>query len=173
MEHGGEADAGAEMARIGRDGQHRLGGGAQEQIIDHRLVLPGDVGHPGRQREHDVEIAHRQQVGLARGEPVPCRGALTLGAVPIATGIVGDADLAAILTGLDMAAEGCGAAGLDRRHHLELAETEMAGLGRTPGGAMTMEDIGDLQRRTAHRHRVTRPAAPRPAAQARSGRAGS
>ena len=88
-------------------------------------------------------------------------------------GIVGDADLAAILAALDMAAEGCGAAGLDRRHHLELAETEMAGMGRTPGGAMTMEDVGDLQRRAAHRRRVTRPAAPRPPAQARSGRAGS
>ena len=84
--------------------------------------------------------------------------------MPIAAGIVGDADLAAILTGLDMAAEGCGAAGLDRRHHLELAETEMAGMGRTPGGAMTMEDVGDLQRRAAHRRRVTRPAAPRPPA---------
>jgi hypothetical protein len=49
----------------------------------------------------------------------------------------------------------------------------MAGLGRTPGGAMTMEDVGDLQRRAAHRRPVIRPAAPRPAAQARSGRAGS
>ena len=58
-------------------------------------------------------------------------------------------------------------------HDLQLAEAEMAGMGRTPGGAMATEDIGDLQRRTAHRRRVTRPAAPRPPAQARSGRAGS
>jgi hypothetical protein len=78
MEHGGDADAGTKMPWIGRDGQHRLGGGAEEQIIDHGLVLPGDVGNPGRQREHDVEVADRQQIGLARGEPVPGRGALAL-----------------------------------------------------------------------------------------------
>ena len=89
------------------------------------------------------------------------------------TGVVGDADLATVRAGLDMAAEGCGAAGLDRRHHLELAEAEMASLGRTPGGTMAMEDVGDLQRRAAHRRRVTRPALPRPAVQARSGRGGS
>src|SRR5215210_2176213 len=89
------------------------------------------------------------------------------------TGVVGDADLATVLAGLDMAAEGSGAAGLDRRHHLELAKAKMAGMGRTPGGAMAMEDVGDLQRRSAHRRPVIRPPSPRPPSQARSGRAGS
>src|SRR4029079_10986861 len=100
-------------------------------------------------------------VGCGRvggGEQVPGRRALTFWAVPVATGIVGDADVAALLAGLDMAAEGCGAAGFDRRHHLELAKAEMAGLGRAPGGAMTLEDVGDLKRRAAHRRPVIRPA---------------
>jgi hypothetical protein len=42
----------------------------------------------------------------------------------------------------------------------------VAGMGRAPGGAMAMQDVGDLQRRAAHRRRV-RPAVsspPRPAA---------
>ena len=152
--------------RIGGDREHRLGGGAEQQIVDHRLVLPGDVGDLGRQREHDVEVADRQQIGFARGEPVPCRRALAFGAVPVAAAVVGDAAVAAVLAGLDMAAEGCGAAGLDRRHHLHLAEAEMAGMGRAPGGAMAMEDVGDLQRRAAHRRRVRRPVSPRPPAPA-------
>ena len=59
--------------------------------------------------------------------------------------------VAAVLACLDMTAEGCGAAGLDRRHHLQLAEAQMTGMGRAPGGAMAMEDVGDLQRRAAHR----------------------
>jgi hypothetical protein len=88
-------------------------------------------------------------------------------------GIVGNADVTTLLAGLDMTAEGCGAAGLDRRHHLKLAKAEMAGLGRAPGGAMAMENVGNLQRRAAHRRRVIRLASSRPASQARSGRGGS
>jgi len=60
-------------------------------------------------------------------------------------GVVGDAAVAAVLAGLDVTAKGCGAAVFDRGHHLHLAEAQMAGMGRAPGGAMTMEDVGDLQ----------------------------
>jgi hypothetical protein len=91
MEHGGDADAGTKMLWIGGDGHHRLGGGAEEQIIDHGLVLPGDVSNPGRQREHDVEVADRQQIGLARSEPVLRRGALTFRAVSVAAEAMGRA----------------------------------------------------------------------------------
>ena len=162
VEHGGDADAGAEMLGIGGDREQRLGGGPEQQVVDHRLVLIGDVGDLGRQREDDVEVADRQQIGLARGEPVPRRRALALGAVPVAAAVVGDAAVAAVLARLDMAAERCGAAGLDRRHHLQLAEAQMTGMGRAPGGAMAMEDVGDLQRRAAHRRRVRRPVSSRP-----------
>ena len=151
----------------------RLGRGAEQQVVDRGLVLIGDVGDLGRQREDDVEVADRQQIGLARGEPIPCRRALALGAMPVAAGVVGDAAVAAVLAGLDMAAERGRAAGLDGRHHLQLAEAQMAGMGRAPGGAMAMEDVCDLQRRAAHRRRVRRPVSSLPPAAARSGRAGS
>ena len=140
----------------------RLGRGAEQQVVDHGLVVPGDVGDLGRQREDDMEVADRQQIGLARGEPLPCRRTLAFGAVPVAAGVVGDAAVAAVLARLDMAAEGCGAAALDRGHHLHLAEAQMTGMGRAPGGAMAMEDVGDLQRRAAHRRRIRRPVSPRP-----------
>jgi hypothetical protein len=45
--------------------------------------LVGDVRDGGRQREHHMEIWHRQQIGLARGEPFPGSGALALGAMPV------------------------------------------------------------------------------------------
>jgi len=44
-----------------------------------------------------------------------------------------------------MAAEGSGAAGLDRCHDLELAEADVAGMGRAPGGPVSAEDVGDLE----------------------------
>jgi hypothetical protein len=65
-------------------------------------------------------------------------------------GVVGDAVVAAILAALNMAAEGRRAALLDRRHHLELVEAHMPGIGSAPGGPMAMKDVCDLQFWAAH-----------------------
>ena len=56
VEHGGDADPGAEMLGIGRDRERGLGRGLEQQIVDHGLVLVGDIGDRSRQREHDVEV---------------------------------------------------------------------------------------------------------------------
>ena len=57
-----------------------------------------------RQRKDQVEVADRQQIGLARGEPVfRCR-ALALGTRAVAARVVGNPGVAAILAALDMAA---------------------------------------------------------------------
>src|SRR5271169_2211495 len=105
VEHGGDADAGAEMLWIGGDREQCLGRRAEQQIVDHRLVLVGNRGDLGRQGEDQVEIADREQVGLAGGEPVLRRRALALGTMAVAAGVVGDPAVAAILAALDMAAE--------------------------------------------------------------------
>ena len=54
--------------------------------------------------------------------------------------------MAALRATIEMTAQRCGAAGLDGRHGLELAEAEMAGMGRPEGGAVSAEDVGDLDR---------------------------
>jgi hypothetical protein len=118
MEHGGEADAGAQVPGIGSDREQRLGRRTEQQIADHRLVLIGDRGDLGRQGEDQVEVADRQQIGLAGGEPILRRRALALGAMAVAARVVGDPAVAAILAPLDMTAERGRAAALDGRHHL-------------------------------------------------------
>ena len=50
-------------------------------------------------------VGHRQELGLARGEPVVGRLALALGAVPVAVGVVGDVFVGAVDAAHDMAAE--------------------------------------------------------------------
>ena len=45
-----------------------------------------------------------------------------------------------LLAAYDMAAERRGAAALDRRHHLELAEADVTGVGATPRRAVGAED---------------------------------
>jgi hypothetical protein len=144
MEHGGHADASAQMFSVGRDRQHGLGRSLEQQVVDRRLVVEGDVGDLGRQREDDVEVADRQEIGLLGFEPGACSGALAPRAVPVAAGVVGDPLMAAVGTGFDVATQGSGAAGLDRRHDLELTEAQMTGMGCAIGRTGSPKDIGDL-----------------------------
>ena len=146
VEDGGDADAGAEVLRVSRDRHHRLRRRAEQQIVDDRLVLQGDVRDLGGKREDDMEVADRQQVGFALGQPGARSGALAFGAVPIAAAVVGNAPVPAVLAGIDVAAERRRAAVLDRRHDLELGQAQMTGLDGTIAGAFSSEDIGDLER---------------------------
>jgi len=88
--------------------------------------------------------------------------------------VVSDAAVAAILAALDMAPTGQArglkahergrAALLDCRHHLQLTQAQVPGIGAAPIGSMAMKDVCDLQPRAAH----GRPARPRVAASSRS-----
>src|SRR3546814_1721654 len=80
VEDGGDTEPGAEWLRVGGDGEHRIGGGLEQQIIDQRRVVIGERGNLGRQREHDVEIADREEISLAGFEPAARGGALAPGA---------------------------------------------------------------------------------------------
>jgi hypothetical protein len=145
VEHGGDADARAEVPRVSRNRHYRLRRRAEQQIVEDRLVLAGDVGNLGGKREDDMEVADRQQVGFARGQPDPSSGALALRAVPVAATVVGNALMAAVLTGIDVAAKRRRAAVLDRRHDLELGQAQVTGLNATIAGSFSSEDIGDLE----------------------------
>ena len=63
--------------------------------------------------------------------------------------------MGAVFAARDMTAERRGAAVLDRRHHFQLAEAHMAGVGFTPSRAMVAEDIRDLQGETHHEKRAS------------------
>jgi hypothetical protein len=54
-------------APVGGDGDQRLGGGLEQDVVDGGLVLIGNVGDRRRHGEHDVEVGRRQQLGLACG----------------------------------------------------------------------------------------------------------
>ena len=58
--------------------------------------------------------------------------------------------VAALGTARHMPAERLGPAGLDRRHHPELGEADMPGIGPPPRRAVRAEDVSDLQLRPGH-----------------------
>ena len=66
VEHGEEADLGAEMARVGSDRAERLGDGPEEQTVEDGLVLGGDLGDRRGHGEDDVEVLCGQQVARRR-----------------------------------------------------------------------------------------------------------
>jgi hypothetical protein len=105
VQHCDEADLSAQMSGIGGDRAQRLGRRLEQDRVERRLVVEGDRGNLGRQREHHVEVGHRQKLVPPRGEPVPAGLALTLGAMPVAAGIVGHADRPAGAAALDMTAQ--------------------------------------------------------------------
>ena len=60
MQHGDSADFGTEMFGIGGDREERFMCSAKKNVINHILVLKGDLGDGCRNREDNVEIRHRQ-----------------------------------------------------------------------------------------------------------------
>jgi len=155
VEHGGDTDASAEMFGVGRDCEDGLARGLEQQIVDHRFILISEVSDWRRQREDDVEVGYSQELGLALGEPLLCRGGLAFVAIPIAARVIGDPRITAVLVlaTFDMATERSRAAALDRTHDLELVEAHMAGVGLTPRRSEVAEDIRDFESRTDHEYR--------------------
>jgi hypothetical protein len=166
VQHGGDTDVGAEMLGIGRDRQHGLGGGLEQQVVDDCLVVVGDIGDGRRHCEDDVEVADGQQLRLTLGEPLLCGCALAFWAVPVAAAVIGDDGVRAVLAARDMAAERRGAAALDRTHHLHLVEADVPRFGCAPRRPVVAEDVRDLQYWTGHscqplRRQLGFPARPR------------
>ena len=156
VQHGGDADPGAQPLGIGGDCQRGLSCRGEQQTVERGFVLVGDIGDRTRQREDKVEVADGQQFGLALGEPFLGGGALTLGAMPVAAAVVGNHSMGAVLAARDVAAERHRAAALDGRHHLHLVEADVPGIGAAPCRPVVAEDIRNLQRWTGHRRRRLR-----------------
>jgi hypothetical protein len=60
VEYGEKTDLGAEMARVAGDGEERLGGGAEQQAVNHLLVMKGNGGGWFGQSEDDVKVLDRE-----------------------------------------------------------------------------------------------------------------
>jgi hypothetical protein len=105
-------------------------------------------------------------------KPILRRRTLTFWAMAVAARVVSDAAVAAVLAALDMAAERSRAALLDRRHHLELTQAHMPGIGAAPVGSMAMKDGCDLQLRAAHRRSAKPRVVASPRSMVRAGRVG-
>ena len=122
VQHQGCADTGTQVFWVCGKGEQGLGGRREQETVEHRLVLVGDLADRRGQGKDHVVVLDRQEVCLTRFEPAPGGTGLTLGAMPVTAGVVGDLGMLAGLTLQHMTAECRTAALLDGRHDLELAE---------------------------------------------------
>ncbi len=101
-----------------------------QEVVDHALVLPGDVAQLARQRVDDVKVRDGQKLRFPVGQPSARRRGLALRAMPVATRVVGDVRMAArrVLAARHVTAERPRAAALDRAHDLQLVEARLAAL---------------------------------------------
>jgi hypothetical protein len=75
-------DLGPEGLRVGRNPLERLGGGAEQEVVDDPRVLQGDGPEARWQGEDDGEVLHGQQFGWAGRQPLGLGQGPALGAVP-------------------------------------------------------------------------------------------
>jgi hypothetical protein len=143
-------DVCTQMSAIGGDGAQRFGSDLKQQSIDQRLVVIPDCADRCWQGEDYVVIVNRQQFGLPRFEPALRSTALTLRAMPVAAGVVGDLGMLTRFTAQHMSTERRAAALLDRGHDLALTQAQVRALRLPPGWPMGTEDIRDLQGGTPH-----------------------
>jgi hypothetical protein len=151
VQHGDEADLGPQMGGIGRDDPQGVRRGPEEDAVDPRLVLVRDGRNRLRHSEDDVEVLRVQQLGVPVLDPRGPGQGLALGAMPIATRVVANPVVVAVITLLDMAAEGGRPAVLDRGHDAPLGGRQRAVLLGTIGVAIAAEDVRHFQRRALHR----------------------
>jgi hypothetical protein len=154
VQHTEEADLGAEMLGIHCDGAQGLRRRPEQDIVDHGLVLERDGGDQVRHREHHVEVGHVEQFRLTVLEPLGASETLALRAVSIATRVVGDTLMAAAVAALDVTAESCAAATLDRDHGAPPGGGQRAML-ITKSRAEVAEDIRHFQPLAGHGGRAS------------------
>jgi hypothetical protein len=136
------------MFRVGGNGEQRFGGGAKEDGINRLFVLEGDLGDLFGDGEDDVKVLDRQQVGLPVSEPLHPLGVQTLGAVPVAAGVIGVASCRTVVAFFEVATEGRGTADLDGAQDTQLLYGERMSL--SVGAAVLSKDVGHFKSGPGH-----------------------
>ena len=124
-------------------GLEGLGGEREQQAVDPLGVVARQGDQVMRQGEDDVEVLDRQQLKLAGVDPGRSLTPAALGAVAVATAVVADLGVSAMVAFIDVATECRGPAFLDVRHGLVLLGGEDVRLPIVV--AIGAEDIGDLE----------------------------
>ena len=85
-----EADLGSEVLGVGRNFEHGLSAGAEEQIVEQPWIALTERVQLVGQGKDDVEVGDAKQILFAACQPALARLGLALGTVAVATGVIGN-----------------------------------------------------------------------------------
>jgi hypothetical protein len=131
MQHGEASNLRPQMVRIACHSQEGLGHRLKEEGIHPPWVLEREWAEGMREGKHHMDVGDVEQLRFASREPGRLRPAWTLGAMPIATGVIGDLEVPTLVTLRRMPPEGRSATDSDR--------PEGAVLLRGQGGAIACQ----------------------------------
>ena len=89
VQNGKVADPCAQMLRIGSYLQQCFRGGLKQDVVHDFFILQGQSCQDLRQRKHDVDIRHRQELHRPLFHPFGSRFPLALGTMTVAARVVG------------------------------------------------------------------------------------
>ena len=150
------ADLGAQMLGIARQFDGGLGAGGEQQFVEQPCVLESQHVEFVRHGENHVKVARGQQFLFSRGEPALAGFGLALRAMAVPAGVIGDgrwtiaAFLAALGTGIEVAAQRRGPAVADGAEHLPLLIAEAGSVAVQKTITLRAEDVGHLHGRPCH-----------------------
>ncbi len=147
VQHAQKADLRTQPFRVGRHFQQGGGHASEQQVCRAPLVLQHQLGELVRHGEDDVEVLQRNQFAGARRDPAVARLRLALGAVAVAAGVEGEAEiLPAAGAAVAVSAERRRAAALDGPHDLVLRPGDASAAALDEAAGPGAEDVGHLQR---------------------------
>ena len=88
MEHRQAAEVRPEMLGVASDVLERLCHRAKEHAVKHAGIVEAQGAEGVRQCQHHMNVGGVEHLTLPGGEPGGLGGAVALGAVPIATGVI-------------------------------------------------------------------------------------
>src|SRR5258708_11992626 len=150
VEHGEEADLGAEMFGIGRGGGEGWGWGWEQNGVNESVVLVRNGGDRLGQGEDDMKIRSWENFRFPFFDPFRPRQRLALGAMSVAAAIVSVTLVRTAVAVLEMTTQGRRPAHLDRGHDASLCRGERRTMLLAIGFTIAAEDIRHFQLGAIH-----------------------
>jgi len=115
-----KADLGAQMLGIGCDGGQGLGRRSEKNAVEEIFVLVSNGSDRFGDRENDMKIVRRENFGGSFFDPLRTSKRLTFWAMTVAAAVVAGPLVITAVAPLEVTAESCRAAELDRGHDAPL-----------------------------------------------------
>jgi hypothetical protein len=145
MQNTEEANFRTEMVGIASHFEESFCAGAKQEIVEDLLVLQDQRGQMTRKREDHMDVARWEKLLATCCEPAIASSCLTLRAVPISTGVVGNGAMSAASALIEMSAERGGATPRNRQEHFDVLPADPLTASFDEGVSRSADQIGHLE----------------------------